>query len=303
MNPKDYAPPGTLPYMTLVAMLLTEFRDISSQNELLEKVGRDSLTDVTDHPEIQMMDGAFPLPPGFDQRTYLFRDPVLGFGAVDAAFGINGLANARAQLFFSGFFARSKARKYLREVLAPLFREVLGPPADTDHDLLMFSGTGLVGVARYVPGTPSVSAAVTDKRYTSWRPQEAPQAETPATQDVQDDVLGGFDKVVAMYGRMDKPAQMAVAVMLATMWKAFNAQFDSVEAFLEADSDTQFGYLEKLRAMEKGLSSDAKFHEAIGVSLLKTYLFTCTEGNAKVINHMADQLEPINQLGWPLANL
>ena len=84
---------------------------------------------------------------------------------IDIAFHNDELVNLRSQLFFKSWFAKKKARKYLRNVLIPSYQEMFGEPAEKGTDYSTFISSGLQGVARYVPGTISLSAYLTDERY------------------------------------------------------------------------------------------------------------------------------------------
>lgn len=165
MDPRDYDPIDALPYLELLDKIARNFREIRSHEELRARLGVKGLTDVSEVPDFQSMKAAFPLPSGFDELIYQFRDPILGRGTVDAAFHDDELVNLRAQLFFKGWFAKSKARKYLYDALVPLFRGIFGPPNEEDPNACAFSSSGLLAVVRYVPGTPSVSVALTDEKF------------------------------------------------------------------------------------------------------------------------------------------
>jgi hypothetical protein len=165
MNPRDHDPADSLGYLNLVKAVVRVFRQVTSPSDLVEALGKTCFTDITEVAEIRLMEIAQPLPPSYLERVYQFRDPALGRGIMDAAFHDGELVNMRAQLFFNGLFARSKARKYLREVLVPLFQGILGSPSEQAPDTCIFHSLGLIGVVRYVPGTPSISVALTDDRF------------------------------------------------------------------------------------------------------------------------------------------
>ena len=164
MDPQDYDPLGSLPYLSLLEQVLREFRQLSTHAELVGQLGGDSLTDVTELPQFRLMDDLQPLPSGFAQRAYQFRDPNHGRGIMDAAFHGTELVNVRAQLFFTGWLAKSRARKYFQRVLLPWYQERFGE-AGGEPDYCLFSCGGLVGVARYLSRAASVSAHLTDERY------------------------------------------------------------------------------------------------------------------------------------------
>jgi len=162
MTPQAHDPSGSLSYLWLLDTVFNAFRELSSHVQLVQRLGPANLTEV---PGSQLIEAVLPLPPGHVQRTYQFRDASLGRGVVDAAFHVTELVNLRAQLFFRGWFPNAKARKYLDQVLVPWYRRKLGEPWQQHPDYCLFNSAGLVGVARFVPGTPSVSAYLTDQHY------------------------------------------------------------------------------------------------------------------------------------------
>lgn len=165
MNLKDYDPLGSLSYIDLLKSSFTIFREVNSFEDFLNRIGTQNLTDVTELPQFKLMEDADTLPPGFLQRVYHFRDPDLGRGVMDLAFYKDNLVNTRSQLFFKGWFSKGKARKYLWKALIPSFQAMFGEPVDKGTDCCTFISSGLQCVTRYVPGTPSVSAYLTDERY------------------------------------------------------------------------------------------------------------------------------------------
>jgi hypothetical protein len=166
MNPEDYDPQEALDYLTLVKTLARVFREVTSFTDLVGKLGEESLTDVTQVPWVQSMESARgPLPPGFTERVYQFRDPRLGRGIMDASFHDDECVNMRAQLYFDGWFGRSKARKYLHEVLLPLFQGIFGRPFEETSDGYVFNASGLLCVVRHVPSPPYVSVWLTEERF------------------------------------------------------------------------------------------------------------------------------------------
>jgi hypothetical protein len=164
---RDYDSAKPLEYLSLVGILAGAFREITSHGDLMSRLGEESLTDITNLPVVQLMEAAFALPPGFDQRVYQFRDATFGRGVFDAAFHEVELVNMRAQLFFQSWFAFSNARNYLHEFLVPMLQRIFGEPSDQSPDHWVFRLNGLVGVARLVPGTTSVSSTLTDERFSS----------------------------------------------------------------------------------------------------------------------------------------
>ena len=165
MKPQAHDPPGSLSYLWLLDTVFSAFRELSSHEQLVQRLGPANLTERTDVPELQLIEAVMPLPPAHVQRTYQFRDASHGRGVMDAAFHGAQLVNLRTQLFFGGWFPKLKARKYLDQVLIPWYRSKLGEPSERQAEYSLFKSASLIGVARYVPGTPSVSAHLTDQHY------------------------------------------------------------------------------------------------------------------------------------------
>lgn len=166
MISKHYDPPAELPYVTLLSRLVQIYRSVESHEELEQEIGTDRLTDMSDHPDIRRMDSLDPLPEGFVQRTYLFRDRSNGRGILDVVFHERAIVNIRAQLFTDGWFAKSKSKRLLSEDILPNLEIMFGPPVETGSNHSMFKGRGLVVAARLVPGRPSsVSMYLVDKEY------------------------------------------------------------------------------------------------------------------------------------------
>ena len=166
MITKHYDPPEELPYMNLLSRLVQIYRSVESHEELIQKIGADRLTDMSDYPGQRLMDSLDPLPGGFVQRTYLFRDRSNGRGILEVVFHGRALVNIRAQLFTNGWFAKSKSRRLLSEDILPNLEIMFGPPVETSSNSTMFKGHGLAVVARLVPARPSsVSIYLIDERY------------------------------------------------------------------------------------------------------------------------------------------
>lgn len=165
MNPRDYDPSASLAYLDLLRDTFSFFHDVSSHEDLVRRLGADRLTDVTELPKYQAMEAIDPLPAGFFQRVYQFRDPYLGRGVFDACFRDRELVNLRVQLFFDGWFARGKARRFLWRSLIPALQEMFGEPIERAPEYFAFRKGGILSMGRYVPGTPSVSVYLTAEHY------------------------------------------------------------------------------------------------------------------------------------------
>ena len=165
MNDQSHDPPKSLSYEKLVTSLFMLFSGASSHDEVVAKIGPDKLTDISMQPQFLALNAISPLPPGHVQRSYQFKDMELGRGILEVVFEGNAIVNVKAQLLLEGWLAKRKAKTYFREHLAGLCKSQLGQPVEEDADCCVFRPPGHVGVARYIPGTSSVSAWLTDERY------------------------------------------------------------------------------------------------------------------------------------------
>jgi hypothetical protein len=165
MNNQDELPDEALDYLSLLKKSYDGYRDIRSHEEYVLMIGKEKILDVSHFPQYLIMESADPLSPGFETRIYHFKEKRYGGGVMDVVFKDNALANIRAQLFFRGFFAKRKAKKYLRNVMLPEFKSIFGEPYDSNPDNYYFKSSGIIGTACYVPGTPSVSFYLIDEKY------------------------------------------------------------------------------------------------------------------------------------------
>jgi len=165
MDMSQFDPPGTLEYLRALSLITRAFPVVSSHEELVETIGPSRLTDVSHLSVFQQMDTADPLPSDYSQRIYQFVDLARGRGILEVAFHQGQLVNVRTQLFLRGWLAKSKARKYLVEVLVPSIEIMFGPAQETTQHHAAFRNRGLVALARYVPGTPSVSTYLMHEDY------------------------------------------------------------------------------------------------------------------------------------------
>jgi hypothetical protein len=165
MSKLDGLPDEALDYLSLLRKSYEGYFNIGSHEEYVLTIGKEKILDVSQFPQYLMMESAEPLPPGFEGRMYHFKEKTYGGGILDVVFKDNALANIRAQLFFKGFFAKIKAKKYLRNIMLPAFKSIFGEPYDSNPDNYYFKSSGIIGTACYVPGTPSVSFYLIDEKY------------------------------------------------------------------------------------------------------------------------------------------
>jgi len=165
MGMEKYDPPSPISYLSLVRDSVPLFSQSRSIDELIGKVGRQRLTDITDAPEQQRMEMGDPLPFDYRRRVYQFADPDIGRGVYEPTFNLNELVNLRMQVFFQGAFSGAKAKKYLRQVVLPLLEAQFGGSTSGPAGSKLFKSADFVAVARKVPLVGSVSIAFTRHGY------------------------------------------------------------------------------------------------------------------------------------------
>jgi len=165
MKNQNGLPEEALDYLSLLRTSYDRYFDIKSHEEYVSIIGKETLLDVSQFPQYLMMESVDPLPPEFERRMYHFKDKTYGGGIMDVVFKDNALANIRAQLFFRGFFAKRKAKKYLHDIMLPVFKSLFGEPYDNKPDSYYFKSSGIIGTAYYVPNTSSVSFYLIDEKY------------------------------------------------------------------------------------------------------------------------------------------
>jgi hypothetical protein len=165
MKNQEGLPEEALDYLSLMKKTFNIYHDIKSHEEYVLMIGKEKILDVSHFPQYLMMEAADPLPPEFERRMYHFKEKSIGGGIMDVVFKGNVLTNIRAQLFFRGFSAKKKAKKYLLDTMLPAFKSIFGEPYDSNPDNYWFKSSGIIGTACYVQGTSSVSFYLIDEKY------------------------------------------------------------------------------------------------------------------------------------------
>jgi hypothetical protein len=164
---RQYEPVCEIPYLTLISEFLRDFRELHSRLDIIDRFGRDCLTDITDIPQNKSTATAAFLPEGSDKKVFQFKESDKRWGILDVIFREGRLANFRAQIFFQGWFAKSKAVKFNSLKLRPFMNEIFGTE-NVHYDLLnntcyCSDGYGLMITFRYIPNTTSVSTTITEE--------------------------------------------------------------------------------------------------------------------------------------------
>ena len=166
---RQYEPACKIPYLTLVSEFLRDFRELHSRLDIIDRFGGDCLTDITGIPQTKTMVMPTLLPEGFDKKVFQFKESDTNWGLLEVVFRERILINFRAQIFFKGWFAKSKAVKFSTLKLRPLMNEIFGIE-NVRHDFSndtysCHDGGGLVINFRCVPSTTSVSTTITEEAY------------------------------------------------------------------------------------------------------------------------------------------
>jgi hypothetical protein len=164
---QQYEPACNIPYLTLISEFLSDFRELHSRLDIIDRFGRDCLTDITDIPQSKINVSSAILPDGSDKKIFRFKESDERRGILDVVFQEGRLVNFRAQIFFHGWFARSKAVKFNSLKLRPFMNEIFGME-NVHHDFLddtcsCDNGHGLKITFRYVPNTTSISTTIVEE--------------------------------------------------------------------------------------------------------------------------------------------
>ena len=124
MRLRQYDPVNNLSYSHLVAEFLTRFRDLHRPEEIIDDLGSDRVTDITDKPE--MGEASVKLLSGAQHRIYQFKESENRGGFIDAVFQDGRLINFRARMFFDGWFGKAIASIFARTQLSPLLARLAG---------------------------------------------------------------------------------------------------------------------------------------------------------------------------------
>lgn len=162
---RNWDPAQPIEYLDLITRLLRSFRSVADQEQLIDIIGVKLFRDISYRPDIRQLDTQDPLPGHFDRKSYQYCDGRAGRGVLEVVFTDAQLVNVRAHYFLQGWRAKKKARRYLHEVLVPSLEIVLGRPSERAPHHVRFFWNGVLVVARYVAGTPSVSTYLVDEAF------------------------------------------------------------------------------------------------------------------------------------------
>jgi hypothetical protein len=164
---QQYEPACKIPYLTLLSEFLCDFRELHSRLDIIDRFGRDCLTDITDIPLSNINVSSTISPEGSDKKIFQFKESDERWGILDVVFHEGRLVTVRAQIFFHGWFAKSKAVQFNSLKLRPFMNEIFGME-NVHHDFSddtysCDNGHGLKIISRYVPKTSSISTTIVEE--------------------------------------------------------------------------------------------------------------------------------------------
>jgi len=166
---RQYEPACKISYLTLISEFLGDFRELHSRLDIIDRFGSDCLTDITDIPQTKSTAMAIFVPEGSNKKVFQFKESDKRWGILDVIFYEGRLVNFRAQIFFQGWLAKSKAVEFNSLKLRPLINDIFGMK-NVHHDFLnntcfCYDGYGLKITFRYEPKTASISTTITEEAY------------------------------------------------------------------------------------------------------------------------------------------
>jgi hypothetical protein len=162
-------PACKIPYLALISEFLSDFRELHSRLDIIDRFGGDCLTDITDIPQSKINVSSSNVPEGSDKKIFQFKESDERWGVLDIIFNEGRLVNFRAQIFFHGWFAKSKAVKFNSLELRPFMNEIFGIENVhynfSDDTCSCHNDHGLKITFRYVPKTTSISTTIVEEAY------------------------------------------------------------------------------------------------------------------------------------------
>ncbi|MEX0803416.1 MAG: hypothetical protein WD688_08885 [Candidatus Binatia bacterium] len=118
---------------------------------------------------------------------------------------------------------------------------------------------------------------------------------------------GHFDYYRKKLLSSDFDAQAVAALAINTLWRGFNAAYPDLESFRDADEAEQSEYLRKMSDMIKKMASDelmGKTPEGTsrGAALVHLYLIAVARNDLRMVNRIADLLEPFNKMAHDMTS-
>jgi len=126
MHIEQYDPKTPLSYLAIISDFLRQHADFKSTSDIINHFGAHCMTDVTDAPEREALKSIQPLPEGFHESAFQFKESAKRRGIIEATFHQTKLVNLRVQLFFYGWFPRRAALKFLTREVHPTITSIIG---------------------------------------------------------------------------------------------------------------------------------------------------------------------------------
>jgi len=155
-------------YLTIISELLLHHHEFRTHSDMLRHLGPLFFKDITDDPRMQLLDEMRPLPIGFNQKIYQFKESKNRDGIIEAVFYEDRLVNFRGQLLLHRL-NDEQVSEYMNSELFPLISDIVGTENfeyDAVTNIYHYDDfDGFIVAFRTVTGAPSLSVYITDRKY------------------------------------------------------------------------------------------------------------------------------------------
>lgn len=113
-----------------------------------------------------------------------------------------------------------------------------------------------------------------------------------------------FDKLLEALNNYNEAQYLATANTFTTLWKLLLENFGDVDTFINSSESERVAFMGRLDDFRDKMAENEKNGEAPSGSTLRAFLSYVYIGaiavreKPKLINYMAEALEPLNRLGW-----
>lgn len=111
MRIRRYDPQKGLPYNRLISIILRNYDKLNCPQDVVDAIGSNHLTDITDVPEVDGTAGV-QLYTGGDHRVYQFKESNTRGGTIDVIFNNGKMESLNARLIFTGIWGKIGAAVY-----------------------------------------------------------------------------------------------------------------------------------------------------------------------------------------------
>jgi hypothetical protein len=155
-------------YLTIISEILLHHDDFHTHEDLIKHLSPSFFTDITNDPQMKLLNEKMPLPIGFNLKTFKFKESADRDGVIEAVFYEGRLVNFRSQLFLHGL-NDEQVNEYMNSELSPLISDIVGTEnfeCDAITNVYHYDDfDGFIVAFRTVTGAPSLSVYITDRKY------------------------------------------------------------------------------------------------------------------------------------------